>query len=96
MTARRAPVPMMLQHRPSAFVSVSGTALGKEPSQEPVSETALGGLAENDARAAIEADGYKKVRAMNKAADGTWRARALRGATEVALRVDSTGNVSAD
>ena len=87
---------MLLQHRPSAFVSVSGTALGKEPNQKPVAETALGGPAENDARAAIEADGYKKVRAINKAADGTWRARALRGTTEVALRVDATGSVSAD
>lgn len=105
LTARQAPVPMMLHRRPPAFVPASGTARGQEAGQEPGQgpvagttsvEAALRGLTEGDARTAIEADGYKKVRAMNKTADGSWRARALRGTTEVALRVDATGSVSAD
>jgi hypothetical protein len=51
---------------------------------------------ETEARAAIEADGYKRPRMMNKGADGTWHARAFRGATEVSLRVDAQGHVTGE
>ena len=60
---------------------------------EPTPPEKTTGLTEADARAAIAADGYKKVLAVSKTTDGTWRARALRGATEVSLRVDAQGNV---
>ena len=46
------------------------------------------------AKAAVEADGYKRVTVLGRAADGTWQARAYRGATEVLLAVDDTGRVS--
>ena len=46
------------------------------------------------AKAAIEADGYKRVTVLGSGADGTWQARAYRGATEVLLAVDDTGRVS--
>ena len=52
--------------------------------------------ADGDARRAIEFDGYKNVRAIVKDADGTWHARAMRGRTEIAVRVDASGNVSAE
>ena len=48
------------------------------------------------AKAAIEADGYKAVSVLGKAGNGTWRAKAYRGATEVQLVVDITGRVSAE
>lgn len=48
---------------------------------------------ESAARAAIEADGYKGVRILSKG-DGIWRAKALRGKTEVLLIVDSNGSVT--
>jgi hypothetical protein len=47
------------------------------------------------AKAAIEQDGYKGVRSITKGPNGSWRATAMRGATEVILRVDANGNVSA-
>ena len=88
LVARQAPVPMLVRSR-APFVPPAGL-------QEPAPETAARGPTEAGARAAIEADGYKTVRAMSKTPDGTWRARALRGTTEVALRVDIQGQVIAD
>ena len=46
------------------------------------------------AKAAVEADGYKRATVLGKASNGTWRAKAYRGATEVQLTVDGTGRVS--
>ncbi len=87
LAARQAPVPMVLSRRTPVAIPVTAP----EPAlPEPEKAT---GLTEADARAAIVADGYKKVLAVSKTADGTWRARALRGATEVSLRVDAQGNV---
>jgi hypothetical protein len=47
------------------------------------------------AKAAVELDGYKNVRGLEKGPDGIWRGRAMRGRTEIAIRVDDSGNVSA-
>jgi hypothetical protein len=88
LVARQAPVPMPVRSRAS-FLPPAGVP-------EPAPEIALRGTSEAAARAAIEADGYKKVRIVGKAADGTWQARAFRGATEVALRVDAQGNMTGD
>ena len=51
-------------------------------------------LERKGARAAVEADGYKRVTVLGKASNGTWRAKAYRGTTEVRLTVDGTGRVS--
>jgi len=51
------------------------------------------GLDREAAKVAIEADGYKRVRIVDKAANGTWRARAYRGTTEVVIVVDGAGRV---
>lgn len=93
MVARQAPVPMVLLNRPPPLAPVAAnaeavTAVTAEPTVRQFSETA--------ARAAIEADGYKRPRIVNKGADGTWHARALRGTTEVSLRVDAQGNVTGE
>ncbi len=91
LAARQAPVPMVLSRRtPVAVPVVADPVTASGP---PTPERTSPGLTEAEARAAITADGYKKVLAVTKAADGTWRARALRGATEVSLRIDARGNV---
>lgn len=49
-----------------------------------------------DAKAAIEADGYKSVTDIAQAPDGRWTARALRGTTMINLTVAADGSVSAN
>jgi hypothetical protein len=48
------------------------------------------------AKAIVEADGYKNVRSLVQAPDGTWRGRAMRGAVEITIIVDANGSVLAD
>jgi hypothetical protein len=48
------------------------------------------------AKRAIEFDGYRNVRGLVKGADGVWHGRAMRGRTEVGVKVDASGSVSAD
>jgi hypothetical protein len=48
------------------------------------------------AKAAIEADGYKRVNVVGRSGDGIWRAKAYRGTTMVGLTVDGSGRVSLD
>ena len=48
------------------------------------------------ARSAIERDGYRAVKVVSKSANGSWRGRAMRGATEVGVTVDAEGNVRVD
>jgi hypothetical protein len=60
----------------------------------PPSDDARAG--DRQAKAAIELDGYKNVRMVEQGPDGTWRARAMRGRTEVTVRVDASGSVSAE
>jgi hypothetical protein len=45
-------------------------------------------------KAAIEASGYSEVGVLTPGTDGTWRAKAYRGTTEVQVIVDGTGKVS--
>ena len=42
----------------------------------------------------IEADGYRNVKSLAKAPDGSWRGLAMRGTVEVAVSVDDNGRVS--
>ena len=72
--------------------SIGGAGIdgGLPPSDDA---KAVGGT---QAKAAIELDGYKNVRGLEKGPDGVWRGRAMRGRTEIAIRVDATGSVSAD
>ncbi len=88
---RQAPVPMLLTKRPPAALAPVATG-----TQAVSADSAMPQFGETEARAAIEADGYKRPRMMNKGADGTWHARAFRGATEVSLRVDAQGHVTGE
>lgn len=87
---RQAPVPLLMRERPPAILSQTVEATLTAMSSE-------GDLEDRSfARSAIEADGYKGVKSLTAGPDGTWRARALRGTTEVMLTVDRAGRVSAD
>ena len=59
-------------------------------------EPVVDASAQSAAKAAIEADGYKGVKVLNKGENGIWHATALRGRTTVSLTVDASGSVSAD
>ena len=71
---------------PSHFARFDPARLAAEPPSK---------MTEMTAKAAIEADGYKGVRALSRGPDGVWKAWARRGETDVMVRVDSTGDVSA-
>ena len=89
LETRRLPVPLLATQRATAPQSVY-------PDAALPNDTILGKMTESAAKAAIEADGYKGVRILQRAGDGGWRARALRGTIEVGLSVDLRGGVSAD
>ena len=91
--ATRSPVPVHLSTRrpfvpPAEAAGTSSLPSADTPPPRNVTELA--------AKAAIEADGYKGVRALARGPDGTWKASAWRGQTEVLLSVDPTGTVSAN
>ena len=88
-------------HQPPIPLVRNGQALPTTAASPdlPVSEAEAQAPDDLDLRAAmaaIEADGYKRVTVLGKGSDGTWRAKAYRGATEVQLTVDGTGRVSAE
>lgn len=90
--AARPPVPVVFSPRRS-FVPAAEAA--STPSSSAADTARPGNMSEAAAKAAIEADGYKGVRALARGSDGLWRASALRGQTEVQLSVGPTGGVSA-
>ena len=94
LVARQAPVPMHLA--PRVPIAVKETPPQEANGTETALPETIRGVSDANAKAAIEADGYKRVRVLSKADDGTWRARGFRGSTEVALRVDAQGNVMAE
>ena len=112
LAANRPPVPIVGPQHASYFAIVdqgpnidrpSGDAgkLSGNPSDPAQTQTAAlttdqpsGG--DINARRAIEVDGYKNVRDIVKDANGGWRARAMRGRTEISVKVDANGNVSAE
>lgn len=90
---RQAPVPLVMRERPPVVLPPAlETVAAKTPSLSTTSD----GEGGNFAKGAIEADGYKFVKTIAPGPDGTWRARALRGKTEVVVTVDREGRVSAD
>lgn len=89
--ARRAPVPLVRSLR-ALPVAVN---LPDVPMPDPEAQ-AQDDFDKGAAKAAIEADGYKRASVLGKGADGSWRAKAYRGSTEVQLTVDGTGRVTLD
>jgi hypothetical protein len=102
--ARRAPVPLVRNTRAPILASTSIDALiasadaltaSAEQSAQDEQKT-QDDLDRKAAKAAVEADGYKRPALVGKASNGSWRAKAYRGTTEVWLTVDGTGRVSLD
>jgi len=91
--AARPPVPVLFAHR-RTFVPANEAASTLSPSDADTAPP--GNMTAAVAKAAIEADGYKGVRALARGSDGVWKASALRGQTEVLLSVGPTGSVSAN
>ncbi|SRR6266567_2920361 len=89
LEARRAPVPLVRNVR----VSLPPPAAADAPAPD-AEVKAQDDLDRKAAKAAVEADGYKRATVLGKESNGTWRAKAYRGATEVQLTVDGTGRVS--
>lgn len=90
LEARQAPVPLVRNVRPRPEPSPAAASTVVDPQQ------AQDDLDRKAARAAVEADGYKRVTLLGKASNGAWRAKGFRGSTEVLLTVDGTGRVSMD
>lgn len=93
LDATRPPVPVVFSPRGS-FVPANEAASTLSP--PPADPAPPGNMSETAAKAAIEADGYKSVRALVRGSNGVWKASALRGQTEVLLSVSPTGGVSAN
>ena len=91
----RPPVPILLPPRPPITSVNSDSRDGIVPQDSNVA-TPSNFADEEVAKAAIERDGYKRVRILSRGPNGVWKAHALRGETEVAVNVDAAGNVSAD
>ena len=101
---RQAPVPLLMKPHPPVNLPATEAAPSTETKAEdpkPIdasasSDPAADASAQNVAKAAIEADGYKGVRVVHKGENGVWHATALRGGTMVSLTVDASGSVSTD
>lgn len=81
-------VPLAVAQTPQ---STDGT-----PTTPSVPPAGMPGTAQaaSSARTQIEASGYSNVRDLKRQDDGSWRARATKNDVEVAVSVDSTGNVT--
>ena len=89
----QAPVPLLVTGH-SDFFTASPT--DATPSPAPGPDIATARTDDAAARAAIEQDGYRGVKKLVKGPDGSWHGSALRGSTEVAVRVDASGSVATD
>ena len=95
--ALQAPVPLLVGKHDKYFdestvpeaAAASGvkTTNGQQASAAP---------SDSMAKSSIEMDGYRNVRALVRAPDGSWHGRAMRGGTEIAVSVDPNGSVSQD
>jgi hypothetical protein len=90
LQAHQPPIPLMRGVRPP--VTARSPDLPSNKAEGP----SLDDMDRGAAKAAIEADGYKGVSVLDKGMNGTWRAKAYRGTTEIKVTVDSAGRVSAD
>ena len=98
LEANRPPVPLMMKPRPAVEQPISppSTQVAVAAPDLKAAGEPKANLGEKSAKAAVEADGYKGVRLLNKDANGNWQARAMRGSTEVSLTVDKRGGVRLD
>jgi hypothetical protein len=89
--ARQPPVPLVRNVRPPPEMPSLAELPAVDAQQQGQDD-----LNKKAAKAAVEADGYKRVTVLGKAGNGAWRAKGFRGTTEVLLTVDGSGRVSMD
>jgi hypothetical protein len=102
---RRAPVPFVRRAgapAPTPIPTVepplppSNATDEPEPAVSPTEPPPRAELTGAAAKAAVEADGYKRVTVLERKSNGTWRVKAYRGATEVVVTVDGAGAVTTE
>jgi hypothetical protein len=104
LAANRPPVPLVTQPRSTYFTpppeqaaaDPAASAAAKQPGDTTQALAVSAPGEDSGAKRAIEFDGYRNVRGLTKGADGVWHGRAMRGRTEIAVRVDASGSVSAE
>ena len=101
LVANRPPVPLVTQPRSNYFTpppeqATADTGAIAKPGDTTQALAVSAPGEDSSAKRAIEFDGYRNVRGLTKGADGTWHGRAMRGRTEIAVRVDASGSVSAE
>jgi hypothetical protein len=89
LEAHRPPIPLMRNIQPLPKIATTPDVAMADAEVQAPDNSDIG-----TAKAAIEADGYKRVSVIGKQGNGTWRAKAYRGQTEVLLTVDGAGTVS--
>jgi len=88
---RQAPVPFVRKSTAASGPPIADVEPTKTPDAAgPAPATVLGSGA---AKAAVEADGYKRVVVLGPGPNGTWRVTGRRGDSEVRLTVDQAGSV---
>jgi hypothetical protein len=90
----RPPVP--IAHLPKRKPIVQAAAPAESPTQPAQSPPDVNDPSATKAKAAIETDGYRGVRIVAQLPDGRWKARAMRGRTEIGVTVEPDGSVRAD
>ena len=95
----KAPVPLQVGKHDIYFdeSAVTDTATAP-PTTQAIGDVQPAPAAASDtaAKARIEMDGYRNVKALVRAPDGKWHGRAMRGSVEIAVSVGPDGNVSQD
>ena len=97
----RAPVPLLVGEHDAYFDESAVADKATAPTTtQAISECqpapAQAASSDAAAKASIEMDGYRNVKALVCAPDGSWHGRAMRGTVEIAVSVDPNGNVSQD
>jgi hypothetical protein len=92
----RAPVPLLIGAHSEFFTASPTDATPVPAPSTDIATIAPARIDDAAARVAIEQDGYRNVKELVKGPDGSWHGRALRGSTEVAVRVDASGSVATD
>ena len=93
----KAPVPLLVGKHDQYFDVSTVPETAPTPAVKPTDVQQVSAAASDSiAKSSIELDGYRNVRGLARAPDGSWHGRAMRGATEIAVSVDPNGNVSQD
>src|SRR5471030_1901863 len=90
----QAPVPLLVSKHDQYFDTSTVPDAAATPAVKTTDvQQASAVPSDSTAKSSIEMDGYRNVRALVRAPDGSWHGRAMRGGTEIAVSVDPNGSV---